>query len=156
MNNLTVGAAAPDFVLRDANGIECSLRDYRGKWLVLYFYPMDNTPGCTKEACHFQTELTQIQSLNAEVIGVSTDREDKHASFSARNGLGFTLLSDKSGNVTNAYGALFKLGWIKLAKRHSFIINPEGYISRIYRMVNPASHAIEILAALKELQESSN
>ena len=133
-----------------------TLEEQRGKWLVLYFYPKDNTPGCTTEACQFRDDIYRIRELQAEVIGVSVDNTESHAKFAEKHGLPFPLLSDGDGTVAQSYGALFGLGPIKLAKRHTFIVNPEGRIAKIYREVNPADHSAEIIRDLETLQQSGN
>ncbi len=143
---------APAFELLDHNSKLHKLADYSGKWLVLYFYPKDDTPGCTKEACNFRDDIYHIRELNAEVVGVSTDDVNSHVKFTKKYSLPFALLSDKDATVAKSYGAAWKLGPLSIAKRHSFIISPEGKIVRIYRKVNPKDHSDEIIAALKSLQ----
>lgn len=147
------GATAPVFELFDQYNKPLALTDYKGKWVVLYFYPKDDTPGCTTEACNFRDDIFKIRELNAEVIGVSVDNTESHAKFSEKHGLPFPLLSDGDGTVAKSYGAFMSLGPIKIAKRHSFIINPEGNIAKIYRDVEPAEHSDEIIYDLKILQK---
>jgi len=150
---LEINQPAPDFSLADAQGISHSLKDFQGQWLVLYFYPKDNTPGCTTEACSLRDDLAQFKNLNTTVIGISTDNSASHLKFIAKQSLNFTLLADTDGKVSKRYSALFKLGPIKFSKRHSFIINPEGNITKIYRSVSPSLHSQELLNDLTQLQK---
>lgn len=147
------GDPAPAFELSDQYHKTHKLADYRGKWVVLYFYPKDDTPGCTTEACHFRDDIIRIRELNAEVLGVSVDNAESHAKFAEKHGLPFPLLSDSDAMVAKSYGSLFSLGPIKIAKRHSFIINPEGKIARVYRDVKPDGHSDEIIRDLEVLQK---
>lgn len=128
-----------------------SLADYRGEWLVLYFYPRDDTPGCTRESCNFRDANRQLERLGARVLGISLDNPESHANFAGKFALPFTLLSDLDGNVARAYGALFSLGPVRFARRHTFIINPDGIIEKIYRKVKPGSHSGEVMADLESL-----
>ena len=128
------------------------LQAYRGRWLVLYFYPRDATPGCTREACDFRDNLLKVQALNAEVVGISVDSSDAHARFAKQHHLPFPLLADTAGKTAAAYGALFKLGPLRFARRHTFILTPEGRVGKIYRQVNPDHHAAEVGAAIEALQ----
>ncbi len=154
---LELKQAAPDFSLYDAQKTLHTLADYQGRWLVIYFYPKDNTPGCTKEACALRDDNEQFNALNADIIGISTDNSQSHLDFSAKQSLPFTLLADPDGKVSKAaYGALFKLGPIKFCKRHSFIIDPTGHIAKIYRSVSPALHSQELLQDLQQIQNQSN
>lgn len=146
-----IGQPAPDFSLLDANSQTHKLTDYAGKWLVLYFYPKDDTPGCTTEACHFRDDLAQLEKLGAKVVGVSVDDSDSHAQFAKKYNLPFPLLSDKDGKVADSYGALMNLGIIKKAKRHTFLINPKGYVAKIYLSVDTSRHSQEIIDDLKKL-----
>lgn len=148
---LEINQAAPDFSLSDAQGTKHTLKDFSGQWLVLYFYPKDNTPGCTKEACSLRDDNQQFKDLNATVIGISTDTSASHLTFIEKQSLNFTLLADTDGSVSKSYNALFKLGPIKFSKRHSFIINPEGQIMKIYRSVSPSLHSQELLTDLQQL-----
>jgi peroxiredoxin Q/BCP len=151
---LAPGQAAPEFALKDQHGALQRLSDYRGKWLVVYFYPKDDTPGCTKEACKFRDNLPEIRALNAQVLGVSVDNAESHARFAEKYQLPFPLLSDGDGAVAKAYGALWSMGPIKIAKRHSFIIDPAGRIAKIYRDVEPERHSGEVISDLKALQKT--
>lgn len=149
---LQAGAPAPEFALPDADGKTHRLADWRGQWLVLYFYPRDNTPGCTAEAASFRDAQAQFAALQASVVGVSLDDAASHREFAAGHRLPFTLLSDADGAVAARYGALLNLGVMKFAKRHSFLIDPDGRIAKLYRQVEPATHVAEILADLKQLR----
>lgn len=148
---------ASDFSLADQNGVLHSLADFRGKWLVLYFYPKDDTTGCTKEACSFRDEREVIASLgNAEVVGVSKDSVRSHKKFAEKYDLGFTLLSDPEHKVIEAYGSWKPLKFMGReymgTQRNTFVIDPEGNIVKEYVGVDPKSHAAQIIADLKELQ----
>jgi len=150
---LEINQPAPDFSLSDAQGISHSLKDFQGQWLILYFYPKDNTPGCTKEACSIRDDNQQFKDLNTTVVGISTDTSASHSKFAEKQSLNFTLLADTDGKVSASYHTLFKLGPIKFSKRHSFIINPEGNITKIYRSVSPSLHSQELLNDLVQLQK---
>lgn len=149
-----VGDAAPDFSLPDQHGHTQRLSDYRGRWLVLYFYPRDDTPGCTEEACHFRDDIGILGDLDASVIGVSTDSTQAHARFAARYQLPFPLLSDPDGQVASRYGSLIHLGLIRFARRHTFIITPDGRIAERFDQVKPANHARQVAASLQRLRNS--
>ncbi len=151
-SELREGVAAPDFNLQDQSGTEHHLADYRGKWVVLYFYPKNDTPGCTAEACHFRDDILQIRSLEAQLFGVSLDSRESHEAFTEKYNLPFPLLSDADASVARAYGALFSLGPVKFARRHTFIIDPEGNIAKIYRSVKPKKHSQQIIDDLGVLQ----
>lgn len=147
------GSDAPTFTLPSQEGAPVSLKDYRGKWVVLYFYPKDFTSGCTIEAHNFQRDQAQYQGKNAVVLGVSVDSADSHKQFCAKEGLNFKLLADTDYKVTTAYGSLTNMGVAKFAARHTFIISPEGKIVKVYEDVNPNKHSEEVLAALTDLQK---
>lgn len=149
---ITIGKSAPAFKLNDQTGSSHTLESYQGKWLVIYFYPKDDTPGCTKEACAFRDEYKVISAVNTQVLGISIDKQTSHAEFAKKYQLPFPLLADTNGEVARQYQALTSLGPIKFAKRHSFIIDPKGQIRKIYRKVNPAKHSQEIIHDLKLLQ----
>ena len=146
-----VGQAAPDFKLPDQHGKQHALQDYRGKYLVLYFYPKDDTPGCTQEACAFRDDMNQLTELGAQVIGVSVDDSESHAEFARKYHLPFPLLADKNGDVAASYGALLNLGIIKLARRFTFLLDPKGNIVREYLSVETSRHSKEIIEDLKKL-----
>lgn len=151
-DTLKVGQLAPGFELIDQNGIAQSLESFKGKWVVLYFYPKDDTPGCTKEACAFRDDYRAISAQNTQVLGVSIDSKESHAAFAEKYGLPFPLLADTGGLIAKKYQALLSLGPIKLAKRYTFIIDPSNIIQRIYRKVDASSHSQQILADLNNLQ----
>lgn len=149
-----VGMNAPDFTLSSQEGTQVGLKDYRGKWVVLYFYPRDQTPGCTLEAHNFQIDQPKYAERNAVVLGVSVDSVDSHKKFCAKEGLNFKLLADTKGKVSNTYGSLTNLIVVKLADRHTFLIDPAGKIAKAYMNVDPARHSHEVLAELDALQKS--
>ena len=151
---LELNQNAPDFHLVDAYGDTHALADYQGGWLIIYFYPKDNTPGCTKEACTIRDDSEKFAALNTKVIGVSTDNGKSHLKFTEQQSLPFTLLADTDGKVSSSYGALFKLGPLKFCKRHSFIIDPSGKVVKIYRSVSPSMHSQELLQDLQQLQQT--
>jgi len=145
------GQSAPDFSLPDQDGKQHRLADYAGKWLVLYFYPKDDTPGCTQEACAFRDDLHQLTALGAMIVGVSLDDSGSHAEFAKKYHLPFPLLADKNADVTASYGALLNLGLFKVARRYTFLISPQGKISKVYDKVETSSHSKEIINDLKLL-----
>jgi thioredoxin-dependent peroxiredoxin len=147
------GSAAPDFTLASQEGAAVSLKDYRGSWVVLYFYPKDQTPGCTREAHNFQVDQSKYAERQAVVLGVSVDSVDSHKKFCAKEGLNFKLLADRDGKVSSAYGSLTNLGLVKFATRHTFLIDPSGKIARAYTSVDPGRHSEEVLAALDQMQK---
>jgi peroxiredoxin Q/BCP len=149
----TPGTAAPAFRLPDQNGRLISLADQRGKWVVLYFYAKDNTPGCTTEACEFRDNVFAFKELNAIVLGISVDDVDSHKSFAAENRLPFTILADSDKQVARQYGVLHRpLGLMELARRETFIVDPQGIVVKHYQNVDPAGHSKQVLADLKALQ----
>ncbi len=152
---LSEGAAAPAFQLRDARGEQHALDDYRDHWLVLYFYPKDDTPGCTTEACHFRDDHIKLKALQAKILGISLDDSASHEAFAKKYSLPFPLLSDPEGETAKAYGALFKFGPLEFAKRHSFIIDTRGIVRKIYRDVDPDEHSQQIIDDLKRLQAAA-
>ncbi|MBL8448682.1 MAG: peroxiredoxin [Dechloromonas sp.] len=145
------GSVAPDFSLPDASGKERRLADWRGRWLVLYFYPKDDTPGCTTEARNFRDRLERFAAQKAEVVGVSLDDGASHRAFADKHRLPFTLLSDAGGTVAKRYGALSDFGVFRFAKRYTFLIDPEGRIARAYLKVDAEGHAEEVLADIRRL-----
>jgi peroxiredoxin Q/BCP len=149
---LAPGMPAPAFALNDQEGKPHRLDDYRGRWVVLYFYPKDDTPGCTKEACNFRDDMPALRALGVQILGVSLDSSKSHSEFATKYSLPFPLLADISGETTRAYDAMFSFGPIKRAKRHTFIIAPDGKIARIYRDVKPQEHSREIIDDVKKLQ----
>ena len=148
---------APDFSLQDQNGDTKTLGDYAGKWLVLYFYPKDDTPGCTTEACNFRDERDAIAEFgNAEVVGISKDSVRSHQKFVEKHHLNFTLLSDPDHVAMEAYGTWAQKKMMGRdymgTNRDTFIISPSGELAKEYRGVDPKSHAAQIIADLKTLQ----
>jgi thioredoxin-dependent peroxiredoxin len=148
-----VGASAPDFGLTSNEGTPTSLKDYRGKWVVLYFYPKDFTSGCTLEAQSFQRDLAKYEQANAVILGVSVDSAESHKDFCAKEGLHFKLLSDSGAKVSTAYGSLMDYNGTKLSARNTFIIDPEGKVSQVFTAVKPSGHSEEVLSALASLQK---
>lgn len=152
---LQIGDLAPDFCLPDASGTMVKLADLRGQWVVLYFYPRDNTPGCTKEACSFRDAYTDYQTQAVVVIGISTDDAKSHTKFAQKFDLPFTLLSDQDGQVATAYdsyGLKKFMGKEYMGiSRNTFLIDPAGKIQQIYRKVKPDDHAAEVLSDLAKL-----
>lgn len=146
-----VGKPAPDFNLPDQNGKLHVLRDYRGKWLVLYFYPRDDTPGCTQEACAFRDDLQQITALGAQVVGVSVDDSSSHAEFAKKYHLPFPLLADQTTGTAARYGALMDLVFIKVARRYTFLVDPQGNVGKVYLSVETSRHSKEIIEDLQKL-----
>ncbi len=154
---IATGQQAPDFTLPDQSGNTHSLSSYAGKWVLLFFYPKDNTPGCTREACEFRDALPDFSKINAVVLGISADSPESHAKFSTKQNLNFTLLSDQEKEVVKLYdvwGPKKFMGREFLGvKRISFLIDPKGKIVKIYEKVKPAVHAAEVLQDLAELQK---
>ncbi len=147
-----VGAQAPAFTLPSQTGAPVSLSDFKGKWVVLYFYPKDFSSGCTIEAHNFQRDLSQYEKLNAAIVGVSVDTADSHQKFCTKEGLNFKLLADTDHKVSDEYGSLMNFGLKKLSARHTFIINPEGVIVKEFMDVDASKHSEEVLKDLAELQ----
>jgi len=141
-----VGQPAPDFRLQDQNGEWQSLEQYRGQWVALYFYPKDDTPGCTTEACAFRDNIFAFDELNARIVGISLDNVDSHEEFAEKYSLPFSILADTDKQAATAYGVIMKIGPMELAKRESFLINPDGVIVKHYEKVNPENHSAEVLA----------
>lgn len=149
-----VGAAAPAFKLTSNEGDAISLADYKGKWVVLYFYPKDMTPGCTMEARNFQRDLAKYEAANAVILGVSVDTAESHKEFCAKEGLNFKLLSDTDAKVSEQYGSIMEYQGAKLSARNTFIIDPQGKVAKVFEKVNVKVHSEEVLAALAALQKS--
>jgi peroxiredoxin Q/BCP len=147
-----VGTSAPGFRLQDQAGKWHSLSDYRGKWVVLYFYPKDDTPGCTTQACEFRDNIFAYRDLGAVILGISVDDVASHKAFADKHSLPFTILADCDKAVTTAYGTLKEyVGIAKLARRDTFIIDPQGKIARHYQDVDPKGHSQKVLADLRQL-----
>jgi peroxiredoxin Q/BCP len=149
------GSVAPDFALSDPQGKTHRLHDYAGRWLVLYFYPRDNTPICTREACRFRDDIGVLGDLGAAVVGVSMDDARSHADFSRKYQLPFPLLSDPDGRTAADYDSLLNLGWVKFTRRRTFIIGPDGRIAARFDKVDPAVHVQEVAHALRKLQRAA-
>ncbi len=146
---------APNFNLNDTNGTSHQLADYAGKWVVLYFYPKDDTPGCTTEACSLRDARDDIAALGAEIIGVSKDDASSHDKFKEKYTLNFTLLSDPDATAIEAYGAWGKKMFGKEGiLRKTFIINPDGQVVKEYGRVTPLGHGEQIIAELKKQQSA--
>ena len=143
------GAEAPSFNLQDQNGDWHALEDYRDQWLAVYFYPRDDTPGCTKEACNFRDNIYAFQAIGAAVVGISVDDVESHKEFSDKYKLPFTILADVSGETAKAYGVLRDYKLVKLASRQSFLIDPQGKVAKHYEDVDPDTHTEEVLADIK-------
>ena len=147
------GTVAPDFSLTTNEGKPASLKDYRGKWVVLYFYPKDFTGGCTLEAHNFQRDLAKYEQAHAVILGVSVDTAESHKSFCAKEGLSFKLLSDPDAKVSTEYGSVMEYNGAKLSARNTFLVDPQGKIAKVFVGVKPADHSEEVLAALGGLQK---
>ncbi len=148
-----VGQTAPTFTLPSQDGTPVSLDSFRGKWVVLYFYPKDMTPGCTIEAHNFQRDLSKFEADNAVVLGVSVDTTDSHKQFCTKDGLTFKLLADPEHKVVDEYGSLGHFGPMTIANRNTFLIDPDGKIVKEWTKVDPQHHSEEVLAALAELKK---
>jgi peroxiredoxin Q/BCP len=150
-DQVAAGDPAPEFELPDQNSQLHSLEDYRDQWIVLYFYPKDETPGCTTEACEFRDNIFAYRDLNAQILGVSLDDVESHKAFAENHGLPFPLLADVDGQVSTAYGVKTRMFGMKVAKRQTFIIGPDGKIAKHYEKVDPAEHSKQVLADLEIL-----
>jgi peroxiredoxin Q/BCP len=148
-----VGAAAPAFNLTTNEGKQVSLNDFKGKWVVLYFYPKDFTQGCTIEARNFQRDIAKYEAVNAVILGVSVDNEQSHKDFCAKEGLNFKLLADTDAKVSEQYGSVMEYQGAKLSARNTFIIDPQGKLVKVFEKVKVAAHSEEVLAALATLQK---
>ena len=149
-----VGSVAPAVKLTSNEGKMVNLSDYKGKWVVLYFYPKDFTSGCTLEAHNFQRDLAKYEKMNAVILGVSVDTAESHKDFCTKEGLSFKLLSDPDAKVSTEYGSVMEYQGMKLSARNTFIIDPKGKVARVFVKVKPAGHSDEVLQALAELQKS--
>jgi peroxiredoxin Q/BCP len=150
------GSPAPDFSLTAEDGSQVSLKDYRGNWVALYFYPKDFTTGCTIEAHNFQRDQAEFARRNAIVLGVSVDSTDSHKRFCEKEGLNFKLLADTSHEVSKKYGSLINFGITQISARNSFLIDPQGRIVRAFASVNPARHSSDVLAAIDEMEKAQS
>ena len=152
---LKIGDLAPGFSLYDQHNELQTLNSYQGQWLVIYFYPKDDTPGCTREACNFRDDILKIHALNSRVHGLHVHDASSHKAFAEKYSLQFPLLAEPKGRAAKKYGSFFSLGPIKFSRRHSFIINPEGEIAKIYRDVAVKTHSQEIISELTKLLNDS-
>lgn len=156
---LKAGRKAPTFTLPDQDGERHKLADYKGSWVLIYFYPKDNTPGCTKEACAIRDNWSAFKRLKVAVLGISPDPVKKHASFVAKFQLPFTLLADEEKKVVNKYGVWglkkFMGREYEGTFRKSFLIDPDGKIAKVYDKVKPADHAGEVLADVRALKKKA-
>jgi len=147
-----LGSPAPAFKLQDQAGKWHELADYRGKWVVLYFYPKDQTPGCTAEACEFRDNVAGFRELGAVILGISVDDVESHRKFSDKHGLPFPLLADTAKQTAQRYGVLKTfIGGMELARRETFLVDPEGRVVKRYVDVEPKGHSNQVLADLREL-----
>lgn len=154
---LKINQKAPDFKLPDQDGKIHKLSDYKGKWVLIYFYPKDNTPGCTKEACEIRDNFSSFQNLNIVVLGISADSIESHKKFKNKYNLPFVLLSDSKKEVAEKYDVLWQKKFmgktINVVLRKSFLINPQGKIEKIYEDVKPEKHAKEVLEDFSKINE---
>ena len=148
-----VGQSAPSFSAPDERGETVKLEDYKGKYVVLYFYPKDFTSGCTLEARNFQRDLPKYEDAGAAILGVSFDTSESHKDFCAKEGLSFKLLADTDGAISTAYGSVMDYNGNKLSARNTFIIGPDGKVAKVFTGVKPPAHSDEVLAALGELKK---
>jgi len=150
----TVGQAAPTFTLPSQDGTPISLDSYRGKWVVLYFYPKDMTPGCTIEAHNFQRDQTKYDAAGTVILGVSLDTPDSHKQFCTKEGLTFHLLADPDHKVVDAYGSLGNMMGMKIANRNTFLIDPKGNVAQVWTKVDPSVHSGQVLSAITTMKLS--
>ena len=150
-----VGDSAPSFKLQDQNGDWHTLGDYKGKYVVLFFYPKDGTPGCTTEACNFRDNIFAFDDLNTQILGISLDDVDSHKEFSEKYSLPYPILADVEKESAVDYGVLGKFMMMTITKRESFIIDPEGLIVKHYKNVDPDKHTDEVIEELKSLQKKA-
>jgi thioredoxin-dependent peroxiredoxin len=147
-----VGSSAPTFSLPSQEGGQISLNQFKGKWVVLYFYPKDFTAGCTIEAHNFQRDIDKYTQKNAVIVGVSADTVDSHKGFCAKEGLNFKVLSDTNHEVSQKYGSIMEMNNMTLSARNTFLVDPSGVIRKVYIKVNPTDHSTQVLADLDELE----
>ena len=153
-NTPKIGTKAPEFNLPNAGGEFVSLASLNGSWIVLYFYPRDDSPICTKQACSFRDDMHKLEKLGAKVVGVSIDNSKSHAEFAKKYNLPFALLSDKDGEVASKYGALTNFGVYKMAKRYTFLIDNNGILRKTYLSVDTSKHSQQIIVDLLALTET--
>ena len=151
-----VGEPAPAFELSDQYGEAHSLADFRGQWLVVFFYPKADTPGCTTEACNFRDNIYAIRGAGAEVVGISVDSVADQKKFSDKYKLPFTILSDAGGETSDRYGVLRKIGEMEIANRESFLVDPDGIVVKHYERVDPETHTQDVIADLERMQQSKD
>jgi peroxiredoxin Q/BCP len=149
---ITEGDAAPGFELRDQEGQLHSLEDYRDNWVAVYFYPKDDTPGCTTEACAFRDNIFAFKELGCQILGISLDDEASHKAFAEKFSLPFPLLADTEGTTSDTYGVKKKMFGMTVANRETFLIDPNGRIAKHYAKVDPDTHSQQVLADLRHLQ----
>jgi peroxiredoxin Q/BCP len=147
-----VGEPAPGFSLPDQDGQTHTLEHFRGKWLALYFYPRDDTPGCVRQACKFRDDWRTLDEMGAAVAGVSVDDVRSHGEFAKRYSLMFRLLADTTGGVAAQYGSIYNLGFFKLARRNTFLIDPQGRIAKVYAPASASKNSQEVIADLRKLK----
>ncbi len=147
------GDPAPAFSLPDQAGKTRSLADYRSKWLVLYFYPKDDTPGCTEQACAFRDDWHKLAAMGAEVVGVSVDDVTSHFVFAKKFSLPFPLLADTRGEVAGRYGSVYNLGLVKFARRNTFLIDPQGRIAKAYLSADTSKNSQQVIDDLQMLRK---
>lgn len=152
---LKIGDPAPDFNLPNAKSELVSLASFKGSWVVLYFYPRDDSPICTKQACNFRDDMHTLEKLGAKVVGVSVDDGNSHSEFAKKYNLPFPLLSDKDGAVASKYEALSNFGFFKFAKRYTFLIDPDGVLQKTYLSVDTSRHSQQIIDDLTGLKQSA-
>lgn len=145
------GSKAPGFNLQDQNGDWHKLEDYSGTWLAIYFYPKDDTPGCTTEACNFRDNIYAFKAIGATVVGISVDDVDSHKAFATKYKLPFILLADEEGETADAYGVLRDWKLVQIASRQSFLVNPQGVIVKHYEDVDPDTHTQQVLDDLEAM-----
>jgi peroxiredoxin Q/BCP len=150
----TVGTPAPDFTLNSQQGKPVSLHDFKGRWVVLYFYPKDMTSGCTMEAHNFQCDLAKYDAKNAAILGVSVQNEKTHQQFCTKESLTFKLLADTNKQVSEKYDSIMNLGVVKLSARHTYLIDPDGVVRKVWTGVDVKKHSDEVLSAIEELQKT--
>jgi len=148
-----VGEPAPAFSLPDQTGRTRSLSDFRNKWLVLYFYPKDDTPGCTEQACTFRDDWQKLASMGAEVVGVSVDDTASHLAFAAKYSLPFPLLADTRGEVAARYGSIRDFGLVKFARRNTFLIDPRGRVAKVYLSASTSKNSQQVIDDLQQLKK---
>ena len=155
MAELKVGQKAPDFTLLDDAGEKVNLSDLKGKKVVVYFYPKDDTPGCTTEVCTFRDDVAKLHKQNAEVLGVSLDDIKSHEAFAEKYHVPFPLLSDNTQSAAKAYGVLATHGTFTYARRETFLIDPQGKVAKHYKDVDPKANSAQVLADLDALKKAS-